>query len=130
MIIIYSTASKYKSILPLLKKLDVTPPQVLVEAKLIEITLTDQHSQGIQWSLFGGSNRKRDIAVSQLTSFNNGSFSYSISGIDYSAALSALQSQDRLKVLSSPRIVVAKWRKCLFECRHRNPGFIYPGSRC
>ena len=105
-IIIYSTASKYKSILPLLKKLDVTPPQVLVEAKLIEITLTDQHSQGIQWSLFGGS-RKRDIAVSQLTSFNNGSFSYSISGIDYSAALSALQSQDRLKVLSSPRIVVA-----------------------
>ena len=105
-IIIYSTASKYKSILPLLKKLDVTPPQVLIEAKLIEITLTDQHSQGVQWSLFGGS-RKRDLAVSQLTSFNNGSFSYSISGIDYTAALSALQSQDRLKVLSSPRIVVA-----------------------
>ena len=105
-IIIYSTASKYKSILPLLKKLDVTPPQVLIEAKLIEITLTDQHSQGVQWSLFGGS-RQRDLAVSQLTSFNNGSFSYSISGIDYTAALSALQSQDRLKVLSSPRIVVA-----------------------
>lgn len=105
-IIIYATASKYKSILPLLKKLDVTPPQVLIEARLIEITLTDQHSQGIEWSLFGGGS-KRNVSTSQLTSFATGSFSYTISGVDYNAALSLLDNQDRLKVLSSPRIVVA-----------------------
>ena len=105
-IIVYATASKFKSILPLLKKLDVTPPQVLIEAKLIEITLTDQHNQGIEWSLFGG-DRKRDINASQLASFSGGSFSYTISGVDYNAVLNLLDSQDRLKVLSSPRIVVA-----------------------
>jgi len=105
-IIIFASASKYKSILPLLKKLDVTPPQVLIEARLLEITLTDQLSQGVDWSLFGGA-AKRDIPTSQLSSMSNGSFAYTISGIDYNVALSILQNQDRLKVLSSPRIVVA-----------------------
>jgi len=105
-IIIFASASKYKSILPLLKKLDVTPPQVLIEARLLEIKLTDQLSQGVDWSLFGGA-AKRDIPTSQLSSMSNGSFAYTISGIDYNVALSILQNQDRLKVLSSPRIVVA-----------------------
>jgi general secretion pathway protein D len=109
-IIIYATGSKYKSVLPLLQKLDVTPPQVLIEAKLIEVTLTDQLSQGIEWSMFGGG-AKRDMATSQLSSFANGSFSYTISGVDYDVALSLLQNQDRLKVLSSPRIVVANGEK-------------------
>ncbi|UAA39658.1 hypothetical protein KIH87_04690 [Paraneptunicella aestuarii] len=104
-IIIYAAANKYKSILPLLKKLDVTPPQVLIEAKLIEVTLKDEHTQGVEWSLFGGS-AKRDIATSQLSSFA-GSFSYTISGVDYNAALVLLEKQNKLKVLSSPRIVVA-----------------------
>ena len=105
-IIMYSTASKYKSVLPLLRKLDVAPPQVLIEAKLIEVTLTDQFSQGVEWSLFGGA-AKRDDLTKQLTSFAGGSFSYTISGIDYNLAISLLQNQDRIKVLSSPRIVVA-----------------------
>lgn len=105
-IIIYGTATKYKNILPLLKKLDVTPSQVLIEARLIEVTLTDQLSQGIDWSLFGGG-AKRNISTSQISSLTNGSFAYTISGIDYNVALNLLQNQDRLKVLSSPRIVVA-----------------------
>lgn len=105
-IIVFSTATKYKSILPLLKKLDVTPPQVLIEARLLEITLTDQLSQGVDWSLFGG-DAKRNIPTSQVSSLTNGSFGYTISGIDYNFALSMLQNEDRLKVLSSPRIVVA-----------------------
>lgn len=105
-IIIYATASKFKTMQPLLKKLDVTPPQVLIEAKLIEITLTDKFSQGIEWTLFGGG-AQRNIPTSQRTSFNGGSFAYSISGIDYNAALNFLQNDDKLKVLSSPRIVVS-----------------------
>ena len=105
-IIIFANASKYKSILPLLKKLDVTPPQVLIEARLLEVTLTDQLSQGVDWSLFGGA-AKRNIPTAQISSLTNGSFGYTISGIDYNLALSLLQNEDRLKVLSSPRIVVA-----------------------
>lgn len=105
-IIIFANASKYKSILPLLKKLDVTPPQVLIEARLLEVTLTDQLSQGVDWSLFGGA-AKRNIPTAQIASLTNGSFGYTISGIDYNVALSLLQNEDRLKVLSSPRIVVA-----------------------
>lgn len=105
-IIIFASASKYKSILPLLKKLDVTPPQVLIEARLLEVTLTDQLSQGVDWSLFGGA-AKRNIPTAQVSSLTNGSFGYTISGIDYNVALSLLQNEDRLKVLSSPRIVVA-----------------------
>lgn len=105
-IVVFSTATKYKSILPLLKKLDVTPPQVLIEARLLEVTLTDQLSQGVDWTLFGGG-AKRDVPVTQVSTLTNGSFSYTISGIDYTVALSLLQNEDRLKVLSSPRIVVA-----------------------
>lgn len=105
-IIIYATASKYKSILPLLKKLDVTPPQVLIEARLIEITLTDSFSHGIDWSLYGGS-AVRNRSDSRVANVLNGVFSYTISGADYNLGLTLKANQDRIKVLSSPRIVVA-----------------------
>lgn len=109
-IIVFATSSQFETILPLLKKLDVTPPQVLIEARLLEVTLTDQLSQGVDWSLFGGAS-KRDLPVSQLANLSNGSFSYTVSGVDYNIALTLLQNQDRLKVLSSPRIVVASGEK-------------------
>lgn len=105
-IIIFTNASRYKSLLQMLKKLDVTPPQVLIEARLLEVTLTDQLSYGVDWTFLGGASRQ-SLQTSQVASLSNGSFSYTISGVDYDAALTLLQNQDRLKVLSSPRIVVA-----------------------
>lgn len=105
-IIIYAAASQYKTMKPLLEQLDVTPPQVLIEARLIEVTLTDQFSQGIDWSLFGGA-AKRNQPTAQVAAYGGGSFAYTISGVDYQVALDFLETQDKIKVLSSPRIVVS-----------------------
>ncbi len=105
-LIIFTKPTRYRAILPLLKQLDVTPAQVLIEARMIEVTLTDQFSQGIDWTLFAGESRRAQ-GFSRVTSFTGDAFSYTVSGMDYSAAISFLENQDQIRVLSSPRLVVA-----------------------
>ena len=50
-LIIYATPKKYKTLESLLKKLDVMPVQVLIEASVAEVTLTDTLQYGLEWFL-------------------------------------------------------------------------------
>lgn len=50
---ITDTPSNHALIKRLIKNFDVEPKQVLIEAKLIEITLTDLNELGIEWYWFG-----------------------------------------------------------------------------
>jgi general secretion pathway protein D len=54
-LIIRATPQDYRIIEQTLKKMDVTPKQVLIEALVAEITLTDDLSFGLEWFLKTGS---------------------------------------------------------------------------
>lgn len=79
--------------------------QVLIEAKLIEVTLSNEYSTGINWS---GSNLKH-LGNSNSLSLSNGytsgqplSFITSIS--DLTASVSALEQFGTTRTLASPRV--------------------------
>lgn len=102
-LIFYTTAAKYQSILPIIKQLDVLPAQVAVEAKFIEVTLTDQFSNGVEWAITDALNKtKKDPQIN----FSNGSFTFNVSDLDYNFALNFLKQDRKVKVLSSPRVLV------------------------
>jgi general secretion pathway protein D len=107
-LLIFGTRVEYDLILDALKKLDTLPRQVLIEAILAEVTLTNDLQYGIQWS-FNDSN----VTITQSTA-NNGSVASSFPGFsvlytgssDIRAVLNALQSKANVKVLSSPKLMV------------------------
>jgi general secretion pathway protein D len=113
-LIIFAPRVEYRKIESALRRLDQAPNQVLIEASILEVTLTDALKYGLQWyfqdSLRGGWN-----GVGTLTSSSSGTIAASSPGFSYSvtnplgsirAVLNALAEKSLLKVLSSPSIMV------------------------
>lgn len=118
-LMIYSTGMQYKAIKAALEKLDTPPTQVLIEASIIEVTLTDELQYGLEWTFngqIGGSEYSGTGFISDgafdptggaLGQIANG-FSYSIAGGagDIVAVLQALSNQSLVNVISSPSVMV------------------------
>ena len=90
----------------LVRTIDRQPTQVLIEAKILEITLTDEDSYGLDWSDFftseGGSGTFGTQGLSDDTSA--GLF-LDYATPDLAATLNALTSQGRVRTLSTPKLL-------------------------
>lgn len=113
-LLIMATDADYALIETALRKLDVLPMQVLVEASIVEVTLSDDLTYGLEWFFKNGLNNssKRgtgslDLGSSGLASIVPG-FSYSV--VDSAGAVRAvfntLASENRVNVVSSPSLMV------------------------
>ncbi len=111
-LIIVATAQEYEIIRPIVNQLDVMPLQVLVDATIVEVTLTDNLKYGIQW-YFNHSNGGQNIIESNdlgalAAGAATGGFGYSFlskSG-DIKAVLNAEASNNNVNVISSPSLMV------------------------
>ncbi len=117
-LLIRASARDYSKILDALKQLDIVPLQVLVEATIVEITLTGSLRHGMQWQFFNQETPTRsggyipDVSLSQgdtarpspqLPGFN---WSTVLRPNTVRATLSALASDGLVNVLSSPSVMV------------------------
>jgi general secretion pathway protein D len=100
--------SEYAEIQQALKELDIPPLQVLIEASVAEVTLTNQLQYGIQYYFHGGSTK-----VIQTTSTSQsvaaalpGFAAIFTDGQSIPLILSALQSLTTVTVLSAPELMV------------------------
>ncbi|MBO8085879.1 MAG: type II secretion system secretin GspD [Marichromatium sp.] len=117
-LLIKASARDYQKILDALKQLDIVPLQVLVEATIVEITLTGNLEYGVQWDFFGlatadqRSNFRLDGTLDGAKDSGIGAifpgFTWSvISRPDtIRATLSALAGRNLVNVLSSPSVMV------------------------
>ena len=71
---IYSTGLQYKAIKEALTQLDTPPTQVLVEASIVEVTLSDSLKYGLEWTFNGqlGNSRFDGTGVLSDGAFNFG----------------------------------------------------------
>ena len=130
-LMVQATPIEWDQIEAAIKKLDVVPLQVQIEAKILEVKLTDKLSYGVQWYLKGlmgtvtGSaqeNGRYPIEYSgnrwdrqrlslgargNVAPVNNGGFFYSFLNSNFEVALQALQFNDQSKTLAAPSLVVA-----------------------
>jgi general secretion pathway protein D len=109
-IIVYGTPRDYGVVEQALRKLDVMPYQVMIEAAITEVSLTDNLRYGVQWNFQSGSS---NFALTQSTDPTNlaptrivPGFSYFYSSGDISATLNALEKQTNVKVVSAPKVLV------------------------
>ncbi len=111
-LVIVATAQEYEIIRPILTQLDVMPLQVLVDATIVEVTLTDTLKYGIQWYFShknGGQNLMEANNVGAIAAgAASGGFGYSFlsNAKDIGAILNAEANNNNVNVISSPSLMV------------------------
>lgn len=113
-LLIYATGKDYKKIALALKELDVVATQVIIEASILEVSLTDDLKYGLEWSFKGGLGNNYDGAgVLDTGAAGIGAiapgFSYTVTnalGGDIRAVLNTLSSQSLINVISTPSVMV------------------------
>jgi general secretion pathway protein D len=117
-LLIWATNQNYERIVSALEKVDAIPRQVLIEATIAEVTLTGNLQYGLQWFFnndvgnytgSGSLGLPTNLTLrNAFTGLGEGQFSYAITdsaGI-VKVLLNALASDSKLKVLSSPQVMV------------------------
>jgi general secretion pathway protein D len=104
-LLILANPAEFSVIEAALQRLDSPSRQVLIEASLAEVTLTDELRYGVQWT-FSGKN-------GPVTLSDTGKIEQSFPGLSFlftgstniSAVLNALESVTKVRVISSPKLV-------------------------
>jgi general secretion pathway protein D len=129
-LVIYARPRDYKMIEDAIKRLDVVPLQVLIEATIAEVTLNDSLQYGLQWffnkgasqlelnngvpaSLSTATTTTGAAATATAIGLNGADISPVFPGFNYLAAtgnfkviLNALSSLTKVNVVSSPEVLV------------------------
>lgn len=113
-LLVWGTRAEYSKLEATLKRLDLPPTQVLIEATIVEVTLGDGLNYGVQWafsdsregSSFTGAGNISGLEDGELGGVAQG-FSYILrKGGNIRAVLQALADKSQLKVISSPSLMV------------------------
>jgi general secretion pathway protein D len=99
------------------RKLDQVPRQVLIEATIAEVTLSDSLKYGLQWFFKGHNVGNKYTGIGSLDLKTNvaandalggGGFNYALTGGagEVLALLDVLAGQSKVKILSSPHLMV------------------------
>ncbi len=102
-LIFHTTGNRYQALLPMIRRLDTPPRQILVEVTIAEVLLTDEFALGVEFALQSG-----DVSLGTTGGLGlpEGGGFISVIGID-GAIRAQLSASNRLvKVLSNPSLVV------------------------
>lgn len=122
-LLILASPSEFAVIEAALKRLDVLPIQVLIEASVAEVTLTDELRYGLQWAYQGGDG-PLILSESGSGSINQQfpGFSYLFTGrTDIRAVLNAIESLTNVRVISSPKLLVLNNREAQLQIGDQVP---------
>lgn len=97
--------------------------QVIIEAKIMEVTLNDDYQQGINWDEVLGHVGSTDIAFSTagglagntISTLIGGTTSIGFKNKDFAGVINLLSTQGNVQVLSSPRITVTNNQKAVIK---------------
>jgi general secretion pathway protein D len=104
-LLILATREDYQRVLGVIQNLDIIPNQVLIEATIAEVTLTDDLKFGLRWHLDG---KKSSYGFTGGSSFGSvfPGFSYALAAASAQVTLNALSTITKVNVVSSPSLMV------------------------
>ncbi|MEL7524237.1 MAG: type II secretion system secretin GspD [Pseudomonadota bacterium] len=121
-VLVYATQAEYESILPMIQRLDSLPNQVLLEATIAEVTLTDELKFGLRWFFESGnfSFKLSDVVTGAVGATNPG-FSLLFGAGETQVALNALSSITDVNIISSPNLMVLDNRQAVLQIGDQVP---------
>ncbi|WGM40013.1 Type 3 secretion system secretin [Caulobacter sp. NIBR1757] len=123
-LIVAAPASRWVQIQRILSELDAQPDQVLIEAKILEVTLSNDFRFGVDWSTIASGGA---LTITS-TGNSNGSVGPTFPGLaityisdDARAAITALSSKTNVEVVSSPKILALNNRASTLQIGDQVP---------
>lgn len=107
-LMILSSKGMYEQIRQALKRIDIMPMQVQVEATIMEVTLTEGMEHGLQWYFNDSGNAFGQLGITGLGNNRPGGFSFTLTGGagGIKGVVNALARESKVKVISSPSVLV------------------------
>lgn len=106
-LVIYASPADYGTIVSTLRKIDIAPMQVLIEATIAEVSLRGSFEYGLQWffnsadvSLYNSGGTPGPLAAISPA------FSYLATAQNIHVTLTALAQQTDVRIISSPQLMV------------------------
>lgn len=128
-LLIRAPRHEYRRIEQALRELDKAPAQVLIEASIVEVSLTGNLKYGVDWYLQNGLSGDREgqallnMRSSGTVGANTTGFSYTIlnkAGV-VRAALNALSDKSQVRVLSNPSVLVLDNHNATIQIGRQQP---------
>ncbi|MEE9299915.1 MAG: type II secretion system secretin GspD [Alphaproteobacteria bacterium] len=115
-LVILASPADYRMVKAALDQLDILPLQVLIEATIAEVELTEKLKFGLQWFFETGRSTftLSEVAAGTVDSIFPG-FSYFFQGAGIQAALNALSEVTDVNVISSPQVMVLDNQTALLQ---------------
>lgn len=93
----------------LVRQIDKQPTQILIEAKILEVTLTDEDSSGLDWTrIFNSDGGSGEFGGQGLNNPTSAGLFFNYTNDNITLALDALTSQGRVRTLSSPKLLAVE----------------------
>lgn len=86
-----------------LKQVDVEPQQILIEAKILEISLRNDETYGIDWS---GKASNKNIGTTGFSQSGSSNFFFEYFSDDLNVVLKSLAQNGRVRTLATPKLLV------------------------
>lgn len=121
MIIVRALPSELDTVRDYLNKAELSlHRQVVIEAKILEITLSDKYQAGVNWTALGEPGAGKSVTLSQIASSITadglgGIFRSSFVLNDFTAVIELLGRQGDVQVLSSPRVSTINNQKAVIK---------------
>ena len=121
-LVIQTVPTEYQRILRILRRLDVAGTQVMIEASIAEVTLTDELKFGVKWFFEKGNHSLTftDAATGAVASAFPG-FSYFLSARNINVALDALSNVTKVHVISTPNVTVMDNKTAMLQVGDQVP---------
>ena len=122
-LLIVTTPERYQQVEAALAQLDIVPMQVMLEASIAEVNLTNQLRYGIQYYLRSGefSALASNVAAAGFGTSTGGLSLAILKGADIGAILDLLSSLTRIRVISAPKLVVLNNRTASLQVGDQVP---------
>lgn len=121
-VIVFGTPEDYEIIKDTIKKIDIVPRQVIIEGVIAQISMTDNMSLGLAWTInaeIGVTSGKINFNPANLLPSKLPGSGFSYVGTDAAgsikAVISALATQSKAKLLASPHILVSDNREARIQ---------------
>ena len=105
MVVVEDTPEGMKRIVALLREIDTQPQQIMIEAKILEITLDENENFGIEWNkVFSGDGVNR-IGTSRLLERSTPGLVFNFVNSNIDLFLNALNNKGRVRTLATPKLL-------------------------
>ena len=128
-LLIRAPRTEYRRIEQALRELDKAPMQVLIEASIVEVTLSGNLEYGVEWYLQNGLSNGRQGQAS-LNMNSSGAIAARQPGFSYTivnkadvvrATLNALTEKSQVRLLSSPSVLVLNNHNATIQVGQQQP---------